>query len=43
MTSWVDIPDGDGFTLDALPYGSFTAPGCAAPRVGVAIGATSST
>ncbi len=36
MTAWVDVPDGNGFGLTALPYGSFaTADG---PHVGVAIG-----
>jgi fumarylacetoacetase len=36
--TWVEIPDGHGFGIDALPYGSFTAVGDRQPRVGVAIG-----
>src|SRR4051812_34460944 len=38
MNSWLAVPEDNGFTVDALPYGSFTAAGLRGPRVGVAIG-----
>jgi fumarylacetoacetase len=38
VTGWVDVPQGHGFGLDALPYGSFSAPRSSPRRVGVAIG-----
>lgn len=36
--SWVESSHQHGFGIDALPYGSFMAPGDRRPRVGVAIG-----
>jgi fumarylacetoacetase len=36
--TWLDLPAGTGFGPGNLPYGVFSRPGVAGPRVGVAIG-----